>query len=364
MSTNNYKITIHISRTNTISEIITDVPFPNSVHGRGDKISFSKQKITIQAVRSRKYTPSDILTNKYNSLYGQIFKSLIYLYSLNGGKVNIISIDVERFTTRTRDTKFSVNISAEEQPIKNSFALRYPISNFIKNKIWEENMDAYAIRTILTIWLAAISSTDRYYIFERSWRAFERLCYYKSRTISNLKEFEAIVNLKDYIFNNLPSFQDSLNIASSITSREFNKYDWVGYLRNEFLPLSKSIKPRPYTEIYQNHLVTCNTDWRIMKMLNDTITIREKELRHHGIYNPINTYITTQLGLHTIANEQVLCILCCKYAYFLRNKMFHGEKPDYTFTFSENTIDNKMIDKLNYLFSSLINELLLILDRL
>lgn len=364
MSTNNYKITIHISRTNTISEIITNVPFPNSVHGSGDTISFSKQKITIQAVRSRKYKLSDIITNKYNSLYGQIFKSLIYLYAVNGGKINIRSIDIERYTTRTRDPKFSANISAEEQPIKNNFALTYPISNFVKRKIWEEDIDAYSIRTILTIWLAAISSTDRYYIFEKSWRTFERLCYYKSRTISNLTEFKAIVNLKDYIFHNLPLFPDSLNIASSITSREFNKYDWTGYIRSEFLPLSKSIKPKPYTEIYQNHLVSCNTDWRIMRMLNDTLTIREAELKHHGVYNPINIYITTQMGLHTTANEQVLCILCCKYAYFLRNKMFHGEKPDYTFTFSENTIDNKIIDKLNYLFSSLINELLLIIDRL
>jgi hypothetical protein len=364
MSTNNYKITIHISRTNTIREVINNVPFPNSVHGRGDKIIFFKQKITIQAIRSRKYAPLDIITNKYNSLYGQIFKSLIYLYAVNGAKVNIISIDIERYTTRTNDPKFSVNISEEEQPIKNNFALRYPMSNFIKNKIWEENTDAYSIRNILTIWLIAISSIDRYYIFERSWRAFERLCYYKSRAITNLKEFEAIVNLKDYILNNLHSFQDSLNIASSITSREFNNYDWGGYIRSEFLPLSKSTKPRPYTEIYQNHLVTCNTDWRIMKMLNDTLTIRETELRHHGVYNPINTHIITHLRLHTTANEQILCIMCCKYAYFLRNKMFHGEKPDYTFTFSENTIDNKIIDKLNYLFSSLINELLLILDRL
>lgn len=364
MSTNNYKITIHISRTNNISETITNVPFPNSVPGRGDEISFSKQKITIQAIRSRKYNLADVITNKNNSLHGQIFKCLIYLYAVNGAKVNIIRIDVERYTTRTREPKFTANISTVEQPIKNNFALRYPISNFIKSKIWDENMDADSIRTILSIWLTAISSNDRYYIFERSWRTFERLCYYKSRTIPNLKEFEAIVNLKDYISRNLQSFQDTLNIASSITSREFNKYDWSGYIRSEFLPLSKSTKPKPYTVIYQNHLVTSNTDWRIMKMLRDTLTIRETELRYHNVFNPINTYINTQIGLHNVSNEQVLCILCCKYAYFLRNKMFHGEKPEYTFTFSENTIDNKLIDKLNYLFSSLINELLLILDRL
>ncbi|WP_302609525.1 hypothetical protein [uncultured Bacteroides sp.] len=364
MSTNNYKITIHISRTNTISEIITNVPFPNSVLGRGDKISFSKQKITIQAVRTKKYTPTEIVTNKNNSLYGQIFKSLIYLYVVNGNKIKIISIDIERHTKRIKDPKISFDISSEEQPIKYNFALRYPISNFVKNKIWEECNEAYSIRAILTLWLATISSNDRYYIFERSWRTFERLCFYKSRAISDLNEFTAIKNIKDYIYHNLPSFNDSITIASSIGIRDLKKYDWSGYIKSEFLPLSKSTKSKPYTEKYKNHLVICNTDWRIMTILRDTLSIREAELRHHNVYNDIVTHITTQLGHNVVANEQVLCFLCCKYAYFLRNKMFHGEKTDYTFTFSKDTIDNKMIDKLNYLLSSLINELLLIIDRL
>lgn len=134
MSTNNYKITIHISRTNTISETITNVPFPNSVHGRGDTISFSKQKITIQAVRTKKYIPAEIITNKNNSLYGQIFKSLIYLYVVNGNNIKIRSIDIERYTKRITDPKISFSISSEEQPIKYNFALRYPVSNFVKIK--------------------------------------------------------------------------------------------------------------------------------------------------------------------------------------------------------------------------------------
>lgn len=76
---NHYKIGINLSRDNTIIKSI-DVPFINATAGQLDKVTFSKQKIVITAVRSKKFKANDILSNKGNSLYQQILKSIIYLY--------------------------------------------------------------------------------------------------------------------------------------------------------------------------------------------------------------------------------------------------------------------------------------------
>ena len=51
---NHFKIGINLSRDNTIIKSI-DVPFINAAAGQLDKFSFSKQKIVITAVRSKKY---------------------------------------------------------------------------------------------------------------------------------------------------------------------------------------------------------------------------------------------------------------------------------------------------------------------
>lgn len=75
-SRNHYKIGINLSRDNTIIKSI-DVPFINAAARQLDKVSFSKQKIVITAVRSKKYKANDILSNKGNSLYQQILKRII-----------------------------------------------------------------------------------------------------------------------------------------------------------------------------------------------------------------------------------------------------------------------------------------------
>ena len=43
----------------------------------------------------------------------------------------------------------------------------------------------------------------------------------------------------------------------------------------------------------------------------------------------------------------------------LRNKIFHGELPDFSFNFSQGTQDDKRLDKINLLLEDLNYELLL-----
>ena len=46
-------------------------------------------------------------------------------------------------------------------------------------------------------------------------------------------------------------------------------------------------------------------------------------------------------------------MICYKYAYYLRNKMFHGEIPVFIFTFAQGIDDDQRMDKINSLLELL-----------
>lgn len=56
-------------------------------------------------------------------------------------------------------------------------------------------------------------------------------------------------------------------------------------------------------------------------------------------------------------NDHVLAILLCKYAYYVRNKCFHGQQADLSFCFSDKTNDDDIIDMLNELLLRITTEL-------
>lgn len=306
----------------------------------------------------------EILYNDQNSLYRQIIKCILFLYSKNACWVKLNRIDVLRYTTRTQDPPYSITIDKYNQPIKSDFTLRYAIPDNILAFIWEENVEGESLRTILSHWLSALASEDRLFIFEQLWRTFERFAFYANRGSHSNSEFEAIKNLKTYIWNNIPSFPDAINDAHRISGKKFRDFDWSGYIQNEFPTLSVSNKPKPYTEKFQNHLVLCNRDLRVVGMFKKVLPLRSVELMHFGVYTNVENHINTQLSLRETKDEQLLTMLCCKYAYYFRNKMFHGEVLSHTFTFTDKTIENRRIDILNKLLQSLTTDLILIFDRL
>ena len=130
---NHFKIGINLSRDNTIIKSI-DVPFINAAAGQLDKVSFSMQKIVITAVCSKKFKANDILSNKGNGLYQQILKSIIYLYVVNGERVRITKIRIERSTTRVHEVE-SIALSNEQQmSLKKQVGIQQEIASFMQNQ--------------------------------------------------------------------------------------------------------------------------------------------------------------------------------------------------------------------------------------
>lgn len=354
---NHYKIGINLSRDNTIIKSI-DVPFINAAAGQLDKVSFSKQKIVITAVRSKKFKVNDILSNKGNSLYQQILKSIIYLYVVNGERVRITKIRIERSTTRVHEVVKEYELDKDAQPITGAFIFRHAMPNAVIDRIWGESDGDYLLRTVLTHFIGALASGNRYYIFERHWRTFEQLCLYHNRAANPNRDVEALQNMRGYIVANTGKFNDAITMATGITEAQFLLFDWEGYVEGSFKHTT-STDSKLYKNVFPNYFVGLNTDERIVKMLRMILPLRSSELSNNGTLAVVQSHITTNLATLTRSDEQVLCILCCRYAYYLRNKIFHGELPDFSFNFSQGTQDDKRLDKINLLLEDLNYELLL-----
>lgn len=135
-------------------------------------------------------------------------------------------------------------------------------------------------------------------------------------------------------------------------------FDWEGYVEGSFKHTT-STDSKLYKNVFPNYFVGLNTDERIVKVLRMILPLRSSELSNNGTLAVVQSHITTNLATLTRSDEQVLCILCSRYAYYLRNKIFHGELPDFSFNFSQGTQDDKRLDKINLLLEDLNYELLL-----
>ena len=95
-----------------------------------------------------------------------------------------------------------------------------------------------------------------------------------------------------------------------------------------------------------------------MNLLDETLVLRQNELNHYGFIANIQNHITFYKQHPQNDDMQLVALLCCKYSYFLRNKMFHGEIVDKTFSFMPNNNDDILIDKLNELLGIVTSELI------
>ena len=76
-------------------------------------------------------------------------------------------------------------------------------------------------------------------------------------------------------------------------------------------------------------------------------------MTHFGIYTDVKSHICSYEALREHHDEKVLTMICYKYAYYLRNKMFHGEIPVFIFTFAQGIDDDQRMYKINSLLELL-----------
>lgn len=357
MSKYTYNITIGISRKNTIRKTITNVPYyqmPKS--GNGDTICYNNQKIVIKAERNGYYTIKDITENKQNSLYIQIEKALLYLFISNKCYISISRISIVRQKGKNKNPYPVLTYDRKHQLLPIGLQLgTLPIS--VCDIILQQNLISLRLRNCLIHYLCGITESNRYLQFERLWRAFEQSALWHSQHgVGKPNDFAAMRNMRQYIITS-GKVMTAIGVARTLKNRDLDKCRWREMVKNEFPTTSHGCG------IYVNHFVLVNTDKRLIKIIKSTFSIMESSLSI-AQKTLVNNHITQYKLAPERKDEQVLAVLLCRYAYFLRNIAFHGEVADFSFSFSNHTTDDEMLDTLNNLLRILVFELFLDFDNL
>lgn len=354
-----YSITIHTGRTNSLIFSKDDLQYKGKpVAASYDHIRFYKQKIVLRCERNRKsLSLDDICEYKQSSIYTQIYKSLLYLYMGNGKRVSIRSIELK--TSKKEDNRI---IDKTNQPLMRDFHFSKKIPQNVLLHLFDESPEGECLRVISTHFLKALTSTDRYFKFERLWRAFEQTAYwhlYNSSFPRHPEETKAMCKMRDFICTKPPYLRDTLKLINKIKKDKIDKLHWTRLIETNY-PCA-TIKE---VHLFINNLINQNQDYRLRGVLKKARDIRRSNLISHNLLQTVETTIASYAQPPIKHNEQVLSIIACKYCYFMRNKMFHGQEADFTFCFTNHTEDDDITDFLNEILESLLFDLLCDFDNI
>lgn len=346
-------MTIHTSRTDGVHVEKNGVPYLQmSKASVGDTIKVFTKKIDIQAERNGKFDIEDIIEYKQNSIYTQIYKALLFLFLKKRKRVNIKSIDV----SRTGYSK-SLLIDAKRQPLVGEFSIRFAIPEDALDILWKESVKGNTMRAAVSHFLVALSSSNRYIRFERLWRAFEQIAMwhkYHDKKPNKPKEFDALVEMRKHICSYPIELSNTFDYVNSLDNTKIESLHWRKLLQNNY---TFPDKIKQVCELY-NDFFDKNKDERLVGVFKKALNMLEKEINNQGRKVDFETLISDYSNNHIRNNSHILSLLVCKYCYFMRNKMFHGEVADFSFCFTNHTEDDDITDFLNELLEILVNELI------
>jgi hypothetical protein len=340
-----YKITVEFSKSNQSCKVGAIKSNYLSGKANEDEFIFYSKSFVLLASRSTIYDDNTILLNNNNSVNNQLFKGLLFYYSLVKSFPKIKKISIIRKRTKLADYTYTIDYSKIIQPIiVNNINNPFSFDKNVIKELFNESDRGNAYRVALSYWLKGIASSERYYKFERFWRAFNCLYAYEAQ---GKTDFEAMRNMRTYIANKSNLFSKTIEIIKSYEDEDLRKFRWRHLILNDY---PNQNKMEAYKEFVKRY-----SDSRIMKLFKDIIVYREDMLKNAGFYDDVLSHI--KKNEHVKKDIELVTILSIKYAYFVRNKMFHGEMPDATFKIYDNYIDEE-IDMLNEILATLIFEII------
>lgn len=350
-----YTITIHTARTDNRTYSKADVDYHNRpATAPFDRVSFLNQKIVIKAERnSKRLKIDDILEYKQSTLYIQIFKSILFLYLWKGKRVKIRSIEV---CTPLKHEKRDLNRNG--QPLSADFQISHAIPTSTLELLWEESVQGDNIRTIVTHFLRGLSSKDRYFKFERFWRAFEQAAYwrlYHGPFPKSPNGTNAMIQMRTYFCTRPAALNDIFTFVSRLSSRRVAKLHWRRFIDYSF-PYSGSVNE---LNMLINRFLRSNEDVRLCRVYSKAIEMRQTGLNTHHLMATAEGVVQNYRATRVQNNDHVLCMLLCKYGFFMRNKMFHGQEADFTFCFTNHTEDDDITNFMNIVLEKTLTGLLI-----
>lgn len=315
-----YVITI-ILENNSRWQYEGDIPYYMS-GAKKDHVVFAVDTITITAERNKSFSEEDIFLNIQNSLYNQMYKCLLLHYAINGAnaKIQKISINVKRMSNCIEN--FVRNFDTDNQP----FALynsSIPFNPNVLNLLLEETDDAFQFRMIMAHWMSAIQEQSVLRKLECIWRTFERLCaYHRHRPIHERPIIaDGLKKMIEELTDNPQYYRESASYVHCFNDEYLRGFLWHDMIANNY---PKGADNNKYDD-YVRYLVTSFKDSRVIKLMFEMRHYRENDLKRFNLYSSMKHDCQTKLTSSTQKDIDVVAILCCHYAYFLRNRLFHGQ---------------------------------------
>lgn len=295
---------------------------------------------------------------KQNSIYVQIYKSLLYLFLKKGKRVNIKSIEVKRNGCQPE----TLQVDTKRQPLSGDFSLRYAVSDKVLAILWDESVKGETLRVSVSHFLVALSVTDRYKRFERLWRAFEQVVMWHKHhdaIPSKPKVFDALVEMRTYFCSNPLELSNTLCYVGTFNSTSIEKLHWDKLVKNNYVSGNKAQIKQLYDDFFDK-----NKDERLVGVYKKIQKSYAKEIANQGRTGDFDAIVQYYNSTRVRNDCHLLSLIVCKYCYFMRNKMFHGEVADFSFCFTNHTEDDDITDFLNGLLERLVNELICKYDTL
>lgn len=315
----NYKVTISLKNASRLS-FTQQAPY----YGSGaltDKVTFALQAITIEGVRSTCYDDAAIFCNVQNTLYNQMLKCLQVHYCYEGCNAGINRIEVIADGTPVAARDF-----AAFQPYP-AFDAPIPFDEAALRQLLLEDDDSFALRIIISHWLSQGEATGLQRRLESVWRTFEHICDHLRHAAPGKRS--NIAEGLDLMVAELTSHPGLYAHAAAVVSGEtkdtLRRLRWHDMIENNYpetVPGGPSLQ-RNYDH-YKARLCDPYSDERVCALMRDLLPYRRRELGNYGLYTAIETDLNTKIALRQTNDIDVVAVLC-HYAYYLRNRLFHGQ---------------------------------------
>ena len=321
-----YKIEISLAEDSKIVKTLIS-PYYMS-NGKSDMVTFSSKSITIEAERGRAYTEDDIFKNVQNSLYNQTFKTLLYHYSVNGANAAITRIMVTITAQGKQSTLATREFTAAEQPLPVA-APQILLDPTSLELLMDETDDAYNLRLTMVHWLSAMAESDKKNRMECLWRAFERICIYRRHRNRDEIPYvsKALLGMVNEMKMNSARYPLAMSLASRMTYADLRRLMWhdliMGTYKNRF-DLTDNRERAKFKRKFVDDFISQFDDARVVALLFDTLTYMESELTAIGEYSNVEAALKSKISANVTRDADVLALMACHYAYFLRIRLFHG----------------------------------------
>jgi len=327
-------------------EIKFDVNEPNLEHYIGvmpyrsssnktDFIEISNNYIKIRAERAKSIN-SDVLQQHNGTISKQIIKGLCLYYLFEKKSNRIVSIKI--YNSKNGNKVVEIGNDKLSQVLKEDISF-FTLSELDANNavlLFEESEVGRAILYAATHLIKSTESISPSEQFEKLWKSFNAL--YKALA-KKTNDHDCLKFLKNHMQTNGHLYKVSVEKINFLNHQEIlDNTKWNQMILNNH-PEQQDTKSFCYS-------ILRNTDSRILKVYQEKLPIREEYLKNTGFYEQVMSHINQHLSTNTVCDEDVLATLCCRYMYFVRNKIIHAEKTDSCFSFIH---DNEEDTKIRWL---------------